>query len=91
MNENTERLKNAARKQAEMRASGELVVSYNPAQKLAAGRKTTRKLAIDAQCWHCMGGTAHEWDSDCRRNIRQCTASPGSSMPCALWEWRPYK
>ena len=88
-------LEKAARKAAEMRAKGELVVSYNPAQKIAnlsaaVGRYSAQQ-AIKAKCWECMGGTADEWDAGIRADIGNCTCGPESICPCPLYPFRPYQ
>ena len=46
-------------------------------------RPGSRKAAIDAFCWNCMGG---EGNVGVPRMIRECT-SPG----CALFRFRPYQ
>ena len=51
----------------------------------------TRKTAINAMCWHCMGGSESE-TVGIRGAIASCTASPANpGTPCPLWHWRPYK
>jgi hypothetical protein len=50
----------------------------------------TRKTAIEAFCWHCMGGTATD-GTGVRENIRTCASGPDSEVPCPLHGWRPYK
>lgn len=81
-------------KAAKMEA-GTLLVATNPAQKvrnlISQGKKVSAHQAIKAKCWECMGGTADEWDSDTRKNIRECTCGPDSNLPCSLYEYRPYK
>jgi len=42
----------------------------------------SRKAAIDAFCWQCMGGANH----GTRRMIRECTAPR-----CALFRFRPFQ
>ena len=87
-----EKLRRAA---AEKRASGELVSTTNPAQRMRnavdCSAKITRKMAIDAMCWQCCGGYADKWDVDTRKTIRECAATPESDVPCPLWIYRPYK
>jgi len=58
--------------------SGEIepVKRKNPATKFA--ERETRKTAIDAFCWECMG--------ELREEIRNCTATH-----CPLYNFRPYK
>jgi hypothetical protein len=65
-----------------------VVHSRNPAERWQD--RDTRKSAIDAFCWQCMGGTAHAADG-AQREIRHCASGPGSINPCPLWHWRPYK
>lgn len=88
-------LKKAREKQREMAEAKTLVVSYNPAQKIAnlraAGAKISISKAVKAKCWECKGGTATEWDPDIKKNIRDCTAKPGAKAECSLWEFRPYQ
>ena len=60
----------------------------NPAQRWQD--QDTRKTAIDAMCWQCMGGSA-EAAEGAMAAIRKCTAGPESQVPCPLWNWRPYK
>lgn len=51
----------------------------------------TRKTAINAMCWHCMGGSEVE-NVGIRGAISSCTAGPDNSgTTCPLWHWRPYK
>jgi hypothetical protein len=52
--------------------------------------RDTRKSAIDAFCWQCMGGQP-EAAEGARALIRDCAATPESNNPCPLWNWRPYK
>lgn len=48
---------------------------------------SSRKLAIDAFCFHCMGGTKEETpDPGWRELIRTCTC-----LDCPLYLFRPYK
>ena len=48
---------------------------------------SSRKMAIDAFCFHCMGGTKEEMgDSGWRELIRTCTCPD-----CPLYLHRPYK
>jgi hypothetical protein len=60
----------------------------NPRQKWE--KHDTRKTAIAAKCWDCMGGTA-DYATGVREEIRACTCGPGSPNPCSLWDWRPYR
>lgn len=55
----------------------------NPWQKWLDNN--TRKTAIEAFCWHCMGGSETEV-AGIRASIRDCTAPE-----CPLYNWRPYK
>jgi hypothetical protein len=79
----------------EKRKAGELKIATNPMQRIRNrredGQTISPSLAIKAKCWECMGGAADEWDADTRSNIRDCSASPDSSMSCSLWEFRPYQ
>jgi len=60
-------------------ASGEIeVVRLNPIERSNAN-PTSLRLAIDAQCFDCMGRTGSTSD------IRDCTAN------CPLYKVRPYK
>lgn len=43
----------------------------------------TRKSAIDAFCFQCMGGA--------REEVRRCPSGPESINPCPLHAWRPYQ
>ena len=58
--------------------------SRNPFQRWKDN--DTRKSAIDAFCWQCMGGA-----EGARAFIRPCSSGPGSINPCPLHAWRPYK
>jgi len=60
----------------------------NPAQRYEDNN--TRKTAIDAFCWQCMGGTLDAADG-AMAAIRACPSGPESVNPCPLHEWRPYK
>ena len=88
-------MKELLQRRLELAKRGELRVAYNPAQKVANLRESTGKVsplqAIKAFCWHCMGGTATEWDSDIKKTIRECSAGPESKIPCPLHDYRPYK
>lgn len=51
----------------------------------------TRKTAIEAMCWQCMGGTATEV-AGIRASIRDCTSNgENGATRCPLYNWRPYK
>ena len=50
----------------------------------------TRKTAIDAHCWQCMGGS-ESYVTGVRDAIRECAAGPDSIQPCPLHAWRPYR
>ena len=52
--------------------------------------QNTRKSAIDAFCWQCMGGSA-ESSEGAMKEIRNCPSGPHTPNPCPLWVWRPYK
>ena len=60
----------------------------NPAQRWHD--QDTRKTAIDAMCWQCMGGSVESADG-AMAEIRKCASGPDSQAPCPLWNWRPYK
>jgi len=56
-----------------------------------AGRykdKQTRKTAIDAFCWQCMGGT-EDAANGAYALIARCPSGPESVNPCPLWPFRP--
>lgn len=57
----------------------------NPAERFAAAPKPTRKQAVDAMCWQCMGGTEDHAEG-VREEIRHCTATR-----CPLYTLRPYR
>ena len=57
----------------------------NPRQRWQA--KDTRKTAVEAMCWRCMG----DGDPGTVAEIRRCSCGPGTPDPCPLWHWRPYK
>ena len=48
----------------------------------ARGRRS-RKSAMEAMCWTCMGGS-EEHSAGVREEIKQCT-----SPKCPLYSWRP--
>lgn len=51
----------------------------------------TRKSAIGAMCWQCMGGS-EESGEGVRAMIRDCTSNgENEATKCPLYEWRPYK
>jgi len=54
----------------------------------AFNERDTRKTAIEAQCCHCMGGPDNDGYTSL---VRDCTCGPDSSLPCFLYNWRPYK
>ena len=61
----------------------------NPWQKWQD--QDTRKSAIAAKCWECMGGSA-DYATGIREAIRSCSCGPENAGPrCPLWAWRPYK
>lgn len=75
-----EQAKIALQEYREKVASGEIeVVRLNPIEKAKNNPKSLR-LAIDAQCFDCMGRTGSTSD------IRECTAKD-----CPLYPVRPYK
>jgi hypothetical protein len=57
----------------------------NPMQRFLAADKPTRKQAIDAMCWTCMGGDEGT-SPGVRESIRDC-----SSRYCPLVTLRPYR
>ena len=57
------------------------VVCLNPQEKFE--QKSTRKTAIDAFCFQCMGG---EGEVGIKWSIGNCTTSS-----CPLYEYRPFK
>lgn len=59
----------------------------NPAERWKD--RDTRKSAIDAFCWQCMGGSLTEANG-ARAAIRDCPSGPQSSNPCPLFAWKPY-
>lgn len=51
----------------------------------------TRKSAIGALCWTCMGGTKDE-SNGATISIKECTSNGlNGAIKCPLYEWRPYK
>ena len=50
------------------------------------GNRSSLRMAINAQCAHCMGCTADHMEPDYRNSIRNCT-----SNQCPLWHFRPYR
>ena len=75
-----EQAKIALQEYREKVASGEIeVVRLNPIEKAKNNPKSLR-LAIDAQCFDCMGRTGSTND------IRECTAKD-----CPLYPVRPYR
>lgn len=75
-----EQAKIALQEYREKVASGEIeVVRLNPIEKAKNNPKSLR-LAIDAQCFDCMGRTGSTSD------IRECTAKD-----CPLYPVRPYR
>ncbi len=53
----------------------------------ASRNPVSRKAAIEAMCFQCMGGTAESLpDPGWKNDIRHCTA-----RDCALWPHRPYQ
>ena len=54
----------------------------------------SRAKAIQAQCFHCLGGDENNMpDSGWREDIRECGCRPDSKPgnQCYLWEFRPFK
>jgi hypothetical protein len=49
------------------------------------GNTGSRKLAIDAMCFHCMGCTKDHMEPGVKGSIRNCT-----SPDCPLFAFRPY-
>ena len=78
MNKNA---KSALDEYREKLKSGEIKqVRLNPMQKLEKN-PTSLRLAVNAQCWSCMGGTKESVE-----DIRNCT-----SPKCPLYAVRTYK
>ena len=51
----------------------------------------TRKNAIAAMCWTCMGGSESESEG-ARASIRDCTSNgDNGTIRCPLYAWRPYR
>jgi hypothetical protein len=51
----------------------------------------TRKSAIAAMCWTCMGGKETEGEG-VRASIKGCTSDGlGGATRCPLYDWRPYR
>jgi hypothetical protein len=64
-------------------------VQRNPYQRWIA--QDTRKSAIAAMCWTCMGGTETE-NEGVRASIKECTSNGvGGATRCPLYAWRPYR
>ena len=84
-----EALQKAQEKMREMRENGEVIQILNPWEKWQSAEKSTRKLAIDAFCFQCMGG--HDDPTGVRGMVKDCTCGPESTLPCPLFDWRPYK
>ena len=60
----------------------------NPVQRWKD--KDTRKSAVDAFCWQCMGGSREAADG-AMAAIKDCPSGPNSTNPCPLHAWRPYQ
>ena len=60
----------------------------NPRQRFE--KHDTRKTAIEAFCWQCMGGEVSQANGAVAL-IRACPSGPDSINPCPLHGWRPYK
>jgi hypothetical protein len=50
------------------------------------GNVSSRRLAIKAMCFHCMGCTEDHYEYGVKDDIRNCT-----SPMCPLWHFRPYQ
>ncbi len=61
----------------------------NPIQRWR--ESNTRKNAIDAFCWGCMGGEEGGSNEGMMALIRGCASGPGATRECPHWHWRPYK
>lgn len=70
---------NAAREAKKVEGRLEVL---DPIEK-AVRNPTSRKLAIAAKCWDCVGAGA---DPNPRREIRECPITK-----CGLWPVRPYQ
>ena len=70
------------------RAEGAPAPTSNPFTRFT--RRDTRKSAINAFCWQCMGGQP-ESSEGATALIRNCGAGPDTDNPCPLWNWRPYQ
>lgn len=83
---NTAAIKKAQAKRAELRESGQLEIKeHNLILKYKRNPKS-RKLAIYANCFECMGGTEADMpDPGWKEAIRDCT-----SAECNLFQFRPY-
>lgn len=78
MNENAQK---ALKEYREKLKSGEIKkINTTPFDKLAKNPKSLR-LAVNAQCFMCMGGTKEAKD-----DIKNCT-----SPKCSLYNVRPYQ
>jgi len=71
----------ARRRQAELRATGQLE-RLDPLQRAATNPRSLR-LAINAKCFDCEGGNA---DPSVQRRIGACEI-----RACPLWTVRPYQ
>lgn len=71
-------------------AAGEIAPAKhrNPVERWQ--EQDTRKSAIAAFCWQCMGGT-HDEANGARAAVCDCPSAPGTVNPCPLWHWRPYQ
>lgn len=70
-------------------ASGEIVKGapeFNPVRKWESSPKTSKALAIEAMCAHCMGCTKHHLEPGFRKAVAECSAPH-----CPLHAVRPYK
>jgi len=88
MSENMTALEKAREASRIQRESGEVrVVTHNWIVK-SRRKPTSLKLAINAKCFECMGGTVEDLpDSGWKDDIRNCTAGD----TCALFSHRPYR
>ncbi len=71
----------------EYRSMGRPVIVENNLVIKANKNPKSKKLAVDAMCFQCHGGTETEMpDAGWRDQIRTCT-----SPKCAMYRHRPYR
>lgn len=80
-------LEKGRRIQREKREAGDILPrNYNPIIR-AQKQPNSLRLAVDANCFYCIGGTEDEMpDPGWREEVRDCTA-----MLCPLHPHRPYQ